>query len=124
MSALRYTSDLSDLVDGALQVVNMVQLFAHQERLSPKLKYEIARNSMMLVVFMEAQELKSKGGRENFLTRWAKRISDFKSYQAYIDYVKSSTGYSDVEKFRSVLEQLIKKYREDTKSEDDAPSSN
>lgn len=121
MSALRYTSDLSELVDGALQVVNMVQLFARMEELSPKLKYEIARNSMMLVVFMEAQEIEGKKKREAFLGRWAKRISDFPTYKSYMDYVQLFRDRGDVERFKSVLEGLIIQYREDMKSENNPP---
>ena len=122
MAALRFTSDLSQLVDGALRVVNMVQLFSQMEELSPKLKYEIARNSMMLVVFMEAREIEGKKKREDFLGRWAKRLSDFPTYESYMDYVKLFKKRGDVERFEDDIEGLLIQYRR--KSEDDPPPSN
>jgi hypothetical protein len=105
--------DLSHLVGAAIQVVEMVELFCHEERLSDKLKYEIARNSMMLTVFTCAYGIKAKKERENFLGLWAKRVSDFESYHAYKEYVRLFENRDKFKRFEEHIEGLIVQFRKD-----------
>lgn len=107
--------DLSHLVGAALQVVEMVELFSPREKLSYKLKYEIARNSMMLTVFTEAYGIKDKKEREHFLGMWAKRVSDFESFKSYKDYVELMGGEDKFVEFEQHLEGLIIQFRKDSR---------
>lgn len=111
--------DLSHLVGAALQVVEMVELFCPQEKLSYKLKYEIARNSMMLTVFTEAYAIENRKERENFLGLWARRVSGFASFKSYEDYVKLIKGEEGFMQFERHIEGLIIQFRKDSSGSPD-----
>ena len=105
------------MVSASLQVVDMVELFTGQ-KLSDKLKYEIARNSMMLTVFTLAYGMKDKKERENYLGMWAKRVSDFESIQSYRNYVELVEEQENFTLFEHHLDGLIIQYRRDLDSSD------
>lgn len=114
--------DLSTLVDAALQVVHMVKVFAPEEILSEKLKYEIARNSMMLTVYTVAFQMEHTKEREHFIGLWANKVSDFKSFEEYKEYVKifkeRAKTDSEFKLFEKHVEGLIVQYRRDSDSAD------
>lgn len=106
--------DLSQLVSASIQVVKMVELFCPGEKLTYKMKYEIARNSMMLTIFTLAYGIEDEKERGNFLGMWARKVSGFASFKSYEDYVEKVEGEEKMLLFEHHLDGLINQFRRDT----------